>query len=204
MRVPPFVPALTSLLLALPVSATFDCTFTIHTHKFDLSPLSGLHTVWKTDSTPPSIENTTIFVDLCQDLKWDDKVYPVDDRCKDGTQGIGAFLYFSTFVRPIFLVSCSPFLIPAISCLPILKSLLVFVHVFYSTSYPLSAAFGKRINNSLCNKIQSTRRRQNNHANNPRRRKLRRQRSQPKDLSVTNGRNKSSRGSQSRITWSGV
>ena len=78
----------TTLLLAFPASASFDCTFTISTHKFDLSPLNGVHTVSRNESTPPSIENTTIFVDLCQDLKWDEKVYPVDDRCKDGTQGM--------------------------------------------------------------------------------------------------------------------
>ena len=75
------------LQLILPASATFDCTFTISTHKFDLTPLRGVHAVFKTDPTPPSIENTTVFVDLCQDLRWDEKLFPVDDRCKDGTQG---------------------------------------------------------------------------------------------------------------------
>src|SRR2546423_1683667 len=114
MRVHPFVPALTSLFLALPVSATFDCTFTIHTHKFDLSPLSGLHTVSRTESTPPSIENTTVFVDLCQDLTWDDKI-PVDDRCKDGTQGNDSSLYFSTF---LFVPFCLSYVLLSLSPAP--------------------------------------------------------------------------------------
>src|SRR5438105_8873720 len=136
MRVHPFVPALTSVFLALPVSATFDCTFTIHTHKFDLSPLSGLHTVSRTESTPPSIENTTVFVDLCQDLTWDDKI-PVDDRCKDGTQGIDSSLYFSTFLfvpfcQSLFSFPCPRLLHPCFP--PILRSLLFFVHAFYSAS----------------------------------------------------------------------
>jgi hypothetical protein len=103
MRVHRFVPALTYLVLAWPASATFDCTFSIHTHKFDLSPLSGLHTISRTESTPPSIENTTFFVDLCQDLRWDDKVYPVEDRCKDGTQGTWT-LSFDLFSLAAFLV----------------------------------------------------------------------------------------------------
>jgi hypothetical protein len=83
----PLLLPLLSLFAPAPASATFDCTFTIQTHKFDLSPLRGVHTVSRTEDSPPSLENTTVWIDLCQQLTWDEKLYPVEDRCKDGTQG---------------------------------------------------------------------------------------------------------------------
>lgn len=82
---------LLSLLLPPFASASFDCSFNIPPYHFDLSPLKGLHTAWKTVNTPPTIENSTVFLDLCQDLVWDSKIYPPEDRCNDGTQGSLSF-----------------------------------------------------------------------------------------------------------------
>src|SRR5262245_62375489 len=75
------------LLFPLAVSAAFDCTFDIPPHHFNLVPLGGLHTFWTTTPTPPSIENTTVFINLCGDLEWQKDVFPDTDRCEDGTQG---------------------------------------------------------------------------------------------------------------------
>jgi hypothetical protein len=84
------------LVFLLPsASASFDCKFDITTHHFDLTSLKGVHTTSKTDDTPPTITNTTIFIDLCQDIQWDKEKYPVDDRCEDGTQGIHSQELFS-------------------------------------------------------------------------------------------------------------
>jgi hypothetical protein len=67
-------------------SASFECSFDISSHHFNLALLKGLHTTWKTTETPPTIENATIFIDLCDDLRWDSDVYDKHDRCEDGTQ----------------------------------------------------------------------------------------------------------------------
>jgi autophagy-related protein 27 len=73
--------------LVRPALASFDCKFDITTHHFDLTSLKGVHTTYKSDDTPPTITNTTFFIDLCQDLQWDKDVFPPSDRCEDGTQG---------------------------------------------------------------------------------------------------------------------
>jgi Autophagy-related protein 27 len=75
------------LLCASSVLASFECKFSIDSHYFDLSPLKGTHTTWNKVDSPPSIVNTTIFVDLCEDLTWNGDAYGPDDRCPDGTQG---------------------------------------------------------------------------------------------------------------------
>ena len=75
------------LLLPSFVSASFDCSFDIAPYHFDLSPLKGLHTAWKTVNTPPTVENSTVFLDLCENIIWDDNTYSPEDRCPDGTQG---------------------------------------------------------------------------------------------------------------------
>src|ERR1700686_4567731 len=82
----PHLVFLAVLLLPL-VSASFDCTFDLSSNHFNLTPLKGLHTAWKTTETPPTIENATIFLDLCHDLQWNNEVYKKEDRCEDGTQG---------------------------------------------------------------------------------------------------------------------
>ena len=83
--------ALLSLLVALApsaVSAAFDCSFDIApNYHFNLLPLAGVRTTFHTVETPPTIENTTIFLDLCQDLEWNSDIYKPADRCEDGTQG---------------------------------------------------------------------------------------------------------------------
>jgi len=84
------VPLLSLVILLAPsaVSAAFDCSFDIApNHHFNLLPLRGLHTAFHTIETPPTLENTTIFLDLCQDLEWNNDVYKPADRCEDGTQG---------------------------------------------------------------------------------------------------------------------
>lgn len=76
------------LLLSAPVvRAAFDCSFAVSPYHFNLSPLRGIHTTSHTVDSPPTIENTTIFIDLCQDLSWDTDEYKPADRCEDGTQG---------------------------------------------------------------------------------------------------------------------
>lgn len=67
--------------------AKFDCAFNIGSHHFNLVPLKGVHTASTTVKTPPTTENTTVFIDLCQDLHWDSDLYDSKDRCEDGTQG---------------------------------------------------------------------------------------------------------------------
>ena len=73
-------------LLSSFVSASFDCVFDIPPHHFNLSPLKGVHTTSHVIDTPPSVENTTAFIDLCQDLKWS-KDIDADERCAEGAQG---------------------------------------------------------------------------------------------------------------------
>jgi Autophagy-related protein 27 len=81
-----FVP-LVPLFFSSLASAAFECTFNIPPHHFNLSPLKGIHSTFSTIETPPTTENTTIFIDLCQDLHWDGS-FDAKDRCEDGTQGI--------------------------------------------------------------------------------------------------------------------
>jgi len=76
-----------SLLLPALAAASFNCNFDISSHHFDLTPLKGIRTTWTSVDTPPTIENTTIFINLCEDLTWDKEKYPEKDRCEDGTQG---------------------------------------------------------------------------------------------------------------------
>jgi len=80
------VSTLLTLSLSLTVSAAFTCKFTLEKHSFDLTPLTGTQVLWTTWPTPPTVENSTIFLDLCAPLKWD-KSFAEDDRCEDGTQG---------------------------------------------------------------------------------------------------------------------
>jgi autophagy-related protein 27 len=84
-----FLPLLPSL-----ASAAFDCSFDVSSHHFNLTPLKGLHTTSKTADTPPTTENTTVFLDLCQDLHWDSDIYDPKDRCEEGTQGTTNPLFY--------------------------------------------------------------------------------------------------------------
>ena len=79
--------SLAPLLFSSLVSASFDCSFDLDSHHFNLNPLKGVHTTSKTSDTPPTVTNTTVFIDLCQTLRWNDKLYDENERCKEGTQG---------------------------------------------------------------------------------------------------------------------
>ncbi|KAF4550649.1 putative autophagy-related protein 27 [Elsinoe fawcettii] len=85
-------PLSTSLLLALLplVSAVnFNCDKTLvdNVH-FDLSKLSGAHTVWNTVSSPSTERNTTFTIDLCKPLKGDDlgRGLVEKEQCPGGTR----------------------------------------------------------------------------------------------------------------------
>ncbi|KAH0543264.1 hypothetical protein FGG08_002428 [Glutinoglossum americanum] len=85
-------PHLPSLLFLLPslVVASFDChNVRIDRTSFDLSPLKGPHSVTTTiDTTPPSIKNLTVTIDVCRALK-KPKGSSKDDACPSGTRVCG-------------------------------------------------------------------------------------------------------------------
>ena len=71
-----------------------------------------------------------MFVDLCQDLRWDEKLFPVDDRCKDGTQGTCQRVQSSFGDLGFYLnvpVLFSVFLVPIIT---LLTHLLLFLPIW--------------------------------------------------------------------------
>ena len=85
-------PSLSLLLLALPTAitaVTLDCShIRIDKQSFDLSPLSGPKTVHRLQYEPPSIDNTTFTLDICNRLSPDSKI-PKSERCPGGTQVCG-------------------------------------------------------------------------------------------------------------------
>ena len=83
----PRLPLLALVVAVPPVRAAFECAFSVSSYHFNLSPLRGVHTASHAVDSPPTVENTTIFLDLCQDLQWNNDVYKPADRCEDGTQG---------------------------------------------------------------------------------------------------------------------
>ena len=79
--------SLAPLLFSSLASASFDCSFDLPSHHFNLNPLKGVHIASNIVDTPPTITNTTVFIDLCQTLHWNDELYDAKYRCKEGTQG---------------------------------------------------------------------------------------------------------------------
>ncbi|KZF24090.1 hypothetical protein L228DRAFT_244964 [Xylona heveae TC161] len=74
---------------SLSSAITFDCEHVVVEGKsFDLSPLSGPHSVSWVRPHPPSLYNTTFTVDVCKPLKRT-KGVPKDEECPSGTRVCG-------------------------------------------------------------------------------------------------------------------
>ncbi|KDQ57471.1 hypothetical protein JAAARDRAFT_177653 [Jaapia argillacea MUCL 33604] len=64
---------------------TFDCHLTIDSLKYDLTSLSGEHTISRTRETPPTSWLDKATFNLCDNLKIQDGV-AAGDQCPDGTR----------------------------------------------------------------------------------------------------------------------
>ncbi|KAG8630501.1 hypothetical protein KVT40_002120 [Elsinoe batatas] len=76
-------------LLPLAHAVTFDCDHVrVDKVSFDLSKLSGPHSVSHIAETPPSISNTTFTIDLCKPLTGEDLGHGLKpkERCPTGTR----------------------------------------------------------------------------------------------------------------------
>lgn len=69
------------LLSTLSLGISIDCNqIRVEGNSWNLSPLSGVHSVFNVEDHPPVKKNTTFTFDLCQPLKESD--------CNAGTYGV--------------------------------------------------------------------------------------------------------------------
>ncbi|TKX19314.1 autophagy-related protein 27 [Elsinoe australis] len=76
-------------LLSLASAVNFDCTHQrVDKVSFDLSKLSGPHTVYQIIEEPPSIANTSFTIDLCKPLTGDSlgRGLKKEEQCPTGTR----------------------------------------------------------------------------------------------------------------------
>ncbi|OXB35313.1 hypothetical protein J007_04980 [Cryptococcus neoformans] len=79
-------PTLTFLTF-LPLVVAFDCSITVSSISYDISPLAGLRTASKDSSTPPTTSEVKVSMDLCagEGLGKEDGVAD-EDQCPENTR----------------------------------------------------------------------------------------------------------------------
>lgn len=78
-----------SALVALAQAVSFDCSRVVTDGvSFDLSKLTGPHSVSWIEEQPPSVSNTTFTIDICQPLRKDSSLND-KEQCETGTRGEG-------------------------------------------------------------------------------------------------------------------